>query len=96
LCFEWFRGLTGGRQVRAGSAVQDVVFFLVRLADAEVDNGPVGAGFSVFGGPGWGFRVVSTRHFDGSSLMDGAWPHWKTHFDTTLVPSALLPPSRFK
>jgi hypothetical protein len=44
--------LTGGRQVGAGGAVQNVVFFLVRLADAEVDDGPVRALFGVFGGPG--------------------------------------------
>ena len=47
-----FGVLTGGRQVGAGVAVQDVVFFFLRATDAQVDDGPVGAGFVVFGGPG--------------------------------------------
>ena len=51
--------LTGRRQVRAGGAVQDVVFLLLRVADAEVDNGPMGAGFGLVGRPGRWFPMVS-------------------------------------
>lgn len=43
--------LTSSRQVRAGGAVQNVIFFLVRGTDAKVDNGPVGALFGLVGGP---------------------------------------------
>lgn len=48
--------LTGGGQVGAVVAVQDVEFFFFRATDAQVDDGPVGAGFGVFGGPDCLFR----------------------------------------
>ena len=82
------RQLTGTGQVRSGGAVEDVVLFLAGVSDSEVDDGPVRGWIIVLSVPDCTLDI-SDRRFSPDSFKG-------LYLVNTFVPSALLPPSRFR